>query len=45
MHEEFAIRQADLLQPEQFAAGRKSRTRFLINLPLNPPADRHGRTR
>jgi DNA helicase-2/ATP-dependent DNA helicase PcrA len=37
MHEESAVRQADLLQLEQIAAGYKSRTRFLTDLTLDPP--------
>jgi DNA helicase-2/ATP-dependent DNA helicase PcrA len=37
MHEEFAARQADLLQLEQIAAGYPSRRRFLTDLTLDPP--------
>ena len=37
MHEESAVRQADLLQLEQIAAGYPSRTRFLTDLTLDPP--------
>jgi DNA helicase-2/ATP-dependent DNA helicase PcrA len=37
MHEESAVRQADLLQLEQLAAGYTSRTRFLTDLTLDPP--------
>jgi DNA helicase II / ATP-dependent DNA helicase PcrA len=37
MHEEPAIRQTDLLQLEQIAAGYASRTRFLTDLTLDPP--------
>ena len=37
MHEEFATRQADLLQLEQIAAGYLSRSRFLTDLTLDPP--------
>src|SRR6201999_1183124 len=37
MHEESAVRQADLVQLEQIAAGYPSRTRFLTDLTLNPP--------
>ena len=37
MHEEFATRQADLLQLEQIAAGYPSRSRFLTDLTLDPP--------
>jgi DNA helicase-2/ATP-dependent DNA helicase PcrA len=37
MHEEFVVRQADLLQLEQIAAGYPSRTRFLTDLTLDPP--------
>jgi DNA helicase II / ATP-dependent DNA helicase PcrA len=45
MHEESAVRQADLLQLEQIAAGYPSRTRFLTDLTLDPPdttSDRAG---
>jgi DNA helicase-2/ATP-dependent DNA helicase PcrA len=37
MHEDAAMRQADLLQLEQIAAGYPSRTRFLTDLTLDPP--------
>jgi DNA helicase II / ATP-dependent DNA helicase PcrA len=37
IHEEPAIRQTDLLQLEQIAAGYPSRTRFLTDLTLDPP--------
>jgi DNA helicase-2/ATP-dependent DNA helicase PcrA len=37
MHEESAVRQADLLQLEQIATGYPSRTRFLTDLTLDPP--------
>jgi DNA helicase II / ATP-dependent DNA helicase PcrA len=37
MHEEAAVRHADLLQLEQIAAGYPSRTRFLTDLTLDPP--------
>ena len=37
MHEEFAVRQADLLQLERVAAGYPSRRRFLTDLTLDPP--------
>jgi DNA helicase-2/ATP-dependent DNA helicase PcrA len=37
MHEEAAVRHADLLQLEQIAAGYRSRTRFLTDLTLDPP--------
>jgi DNA helicase II / ATP-dependent DNA helicase PcrA len=37
MHEESAVRLADLLQLEQIAAGYPSRTRFLTELTLDPP--------
>jgi DNA helicase II / ATP-dependent DNA helicase PcrA len=37
IHEESAVRQADLLQLEQIAAGYPSRTRFLTDLTLDPP--------
>ena len=37
MHEEPAVRHADLLQLEQIAAGYPSRSRFLTDLTLDPP--------
>ncbi len=37
MHEDASVRQADLLQLEQIAAGYPSRTRFLTELTLDPP--------
>jgi len=37
MHEDAAVRHADLLQLEQIAAGYPSRTRFLTELTLDPP--------
>jgi DNA helicase-2/ATP-dependent DNA helicase PcrA len=37
MHEDAAMRQADLLQLEQIAAGYPSRERFLTELTLDPP--------
>jgi DNA helicase-2/ATP-dependent DNA helicase PcrA len=37
MHEEAAVRQADLQQLEQIAAGYPSRSRFLTDLTLDPP--------
>jgi DNA helicase-2/ATP-dependent DNA helicase PcrA len=37
MHEQAAMREADLLQLEQIAAGYPSRTRFLTDLTLDPP--------
>jgi DNA helicase-2/ATP-dependent DNA helicase PcrA len=37
MHEDASVRQADLLQLEQIAAGYPSRTRFLTELALDPP--------
>ena len=37
LHEDAAVRQADLLQLEQIAAGYPSRTRFLTDLTLDPP--------
>jgi len=37
MHEEASVRQADLLQLEQIAAGYPSRARFLTDLTLDPP--------
>ena len=37
MHEDATVRQADLLQLEQIAAGYPSRTRFLTDLTLDPP--------
>ena len=37
IHEEASVRQADLLQLEQIAAGYPSRTRFLTDLTLDPP--------
>ena len=37
MHEESAVRQADLVQLEQIAAGYPSRARFLTDLTLDPP--------
>ncbi len=37
MREEFSVRQADLLQLEQIAAGYPSRRRFLTDLTLDPP--------
>ena len=36
-HEDATVRQADLLQLEQIAAGYPSRTRFLTELTLDPP--------
>jgi DNA helicase II / ATP-dependent DNA helicase PcrA len=36
-HEDASVRQADLLQLEQIAAGYPSRTRFLTKLTLDPP--------
>jgi DNA helicase-2/ATP-dependent DNA helicase PcrA len=38
IHEDAAIRRADLLQLEQIAAGYPSRERFLTELTLDPPA-------
>ena len=37
MHEDASVRQADLLQLEQIAAGYPSRSRFLTDLTLDPP--------
>src|SRR3954469_3756013 len=37
IHEDAAVRQADLVQLEQIAAGYPSRTRFLTDLTLDPP--------
>ena len=37
IHEDASVRQADLLQLEQIAAGYPSRTRFLTELTLDPP--------
>lgn len=37
MHEDAAVRRADLLQLEQIAAGYPSRERFLTDLTLDPP--------
>lgn len=37
MHEDASVRQADLLQLEQIAAGYPSRARFLTELTLDPP--------
>jgi DNA helicase-2/ATP-dependent DNA helicase PcrA len=37
MHEEASVREADLLQLEQIAAGYRSRRRFLTDLTLDPP--------
>jgi DNA helicase-2/ATP-dependent DNA helicase PcrA len=37
LHEDAAMRQADLLQLEQIAAGYRSRERFLTELTLDPP--------
>jgi DNA helicase-2/ATP-dependent DNA helicase PcrA len=37
IHEDAAVRQADLLQLEQIAAGYPSRARFLTELTLDPP--------
>ncbi len=37
MHEDAEVRQADLLQLEQIAAGYPSRARFLTDLTLDPP--------
>ena len=37
MHEDAAMRRADLLQLEQIAAGYPSRERFLTDLTLDPP--------
>jgi DNA helicase-2/ATP-dependent DNA helicase PcrA len=37
VHEDAAVRQADLLQLEQIAAGYPSRERFLTELTLDPP--------
>ena len=37
IHEDAAVRQADLLQLEQIAAGYPSRERFLTELTLDPP--------
>ncbi len=37
LHEDATVRQADLLQLEQIAAGYPSRTRFLTELTLDPP--------
>lgn len=37
LHEDASVRQADLLQLEQIAAGYPSRTRFLTELTLDPP--------
>ena len=37
IHEESAVRHADLLQLEQIAAGYPSRSRFLTDLTLDPP--------
>ena len=37
IHEDAAIRQADLVQLEQIASGYASRTRFLTELTLDPP--------
>lgn len=37
IHEDAAVRQADLLQLEQIAAGYASRERFLTELTLDPP--------
>ncbi|MEA2788776.1 MAG: ATP-dependent helicase UvrD/PcrA, partial [Acetobacteraceae bacterium] len=37
IHEDAAMREADLLQLEQIAAGYPSRTRFLTELTLDPP--------
>jgi DNA helicase-2/ATP-dependent DNA helicase PcrA len=37
IHEDAAVREADLLQLEQIAAGYPSRTRFLTELTLDPP--------
>jgi DNA helicase-2/ATP-dependent DNA helicase PcrA len=37
MHEDATVRQADLVQLEQIAAGYGSRTRFLTDLTLDPP--------
>lgn len=37
IHEDAAIRQADLVQLEQIASGYPSRTRFLTELTLDPP--------
>jgi DNA helicase II / ATP-dependent DNA helicase PcrA len=37
LHEDAAMRQSDLLQLEQIAAGYPSRTRFLTELSLDPP--------
>jgi DNA helicase-2/ATP-dependent DNA helicase PcrA len=37
MHEDASVRQADLIQLEQIAAGYPSRTRFLTELTLDPP--------
>lgn len=38
MHEDAAMRRADLLQLEQIAAGYASRERFLTDLTLDPPS-------
>ncbi len=37
IHEDASVRQADLLQLEQIAAGYPSRARFLMELTLDPP--------
>ena len=37
IHEDASVRQADLLQLEQIAAGYSSRERFLTELTLDPP--------
>src|SRR6202034_1937392 len=45
IHEDASVRQADLLQLEQIAAGYPSRARFLTDLALDPPdatSDRAG---